>query len=90
MMEFKDTSQRLRFRDTRNIRLKNIEEMENRLQEINNRRCAIEEELIDLNFEYVMLQRDLMMKRFLDDLEDYDHRGFDLNKLIYDTTDYSL
>lgn len=49
MMEFKDNSQRLRFRDTRNIRLKNIEEMENRLQEINNRRCAIEEELIDLN-----------------------------------------
>lgn len=89
-MEFKDLSQRLRFRDTRNLRLKDINEMEDEIQKINNRVCELEEELTTLHFHSTLLQSEIVLKRFLDDLEDYDKRGFDLNKLIYDNTDYSL
>lgn len=89
-MEFKDLNQRLRFKDTRDIRARSAKEMEKELNYITNRICELEEELQELQFHHTLISCDIMMKRFLDDLEDYDKRGFDLNKLIYDDTDYSL
>ena len=89
-MIFKDTSQRLRFRDTRNIRERNLDEMMEDLRRIGNEICNKDDELDALRYSYECLSRDIMMKRWLDDLEDYDNRGYDLNKIIYDEKDYSL
>ena len=87
---FKDTSQRLRFRDTRNLRERNIDDMMADLRRIGNEINNKDDELDALRYSYESLSRDIMMKRWLDDLEDYDNRGYDLNKIIYDKKDYSL
>lgn len=87
---FKNIAQRLRFRDTRKLNNKNLDELTRRREQINIELIQLEEKIEELEYERKHLNWEIYMKQWLDDLDYYIDEGYDLNKLLKIDGDYSL